>query len=135
MKSCTLCSVKTRAFFFAAVLLSALGCSGSEAKNQGEPQDRTVCVPANTYFPAAFSPDNKLLIVAFGPGRRTPISANLPQQRAMRLWEVETGKLLHTFWLDEPAMDVFFFDGGKKILASDYASVKIFDVASGTLDG
>ena len=90
-------------------------------------------VGSKGFFPAAFSPDNKLLAILFMPGGKG--SAKLPEQRAMQLWEVETGKMLHTFRLDKPGMDVFFFDRGKKILTSDYGSVSIFDVASRTLDG
>src|SRR5579864_2291354 len=77
---------------------------------------------------AAFSSDGKLLIVAFrragGPG------ANFFIQRLIKLWDVETGQELHTFIPDDEPVEVFFFDGGKKILASDETSVTIFDVAS-----
>src|SRR5262249_29332036 len=60
-----------------------------------------------------------------------PRAANLPQQRQLKLWDVETGKKLKTFQLDELASDLFFFDGGKKILADHrYGSFTLWDVAS-----
>jgi WD40 repeat protein len=110
-------------------LLLALGCSASGQNGKREPDkelhNKSVCVKA-----ADFSPDNKLLIVALGPNGPQVLRGRLPQQRAMQLWDVESGKLLHTFWPDERAHRVFFFDGGKKIFASDYTSVRVFDGAT-----
>jgi WD40 repeat protein len=125
-------------FLSIAALMSAalaLGCSGSDGRGQEKSGKKKGIKPDTTVIvrTAAFSPDSKLLVVATGPGGKFP--ENSPQQRAMQLWDVETGKLLHTFWLDKAAIDVFFFDGGKKILTSDYGSITIFDVAKGARDG
>jgi WD40 repeat protein len=79
---------------------------------------------------AAFSPDGKLLIVASRPGLVHGPRGHFFYQRLIKLWDVESGQELHTFIPDDQPTEVFFFDGGKKILASDEASVTIFDVAS-----
>src|SRR5207253_9341982 len=50
--------------------------------------------------------------------------------RMMKLWDVESGKEVHTFWLDAPPGPVFFFEGGKKILAVR----QIWDVARRTYE-
>jgi len=52
----------------------------------------------------------------------------------VQLWDVETEKLLHTFQLEKPGSDVFFFDAGKKILTSDYGTVTVFDVPTHASD-
>jgi hypothetical protein len=49
----------------------------------------------------------------------------------MKLWDVESGKELHTLIPDQAAREVLFFDGGKKILATDHFSFTIFEVATG----
>jgi WD40 repeat protein len=108
-----------------------LGCSGSDAggkgrkgKTEGTKESRQVAVRA-----AAFSPDAKLLAVAIGPPE--PIrKAILPKQRTIQLWEVDSGKLLHTFQVHSPAL--FFGQNGKKLLACHLDKVTIFDVAAGT---
>jgi len=131
MKSCNLFSGKTWVFFFAALLLPALGsgCSGSEArKEKREPRRETRRVAIRA---AAFSPDAKLLAVAFGPEFGEAIRL---AQRTIQLWEVDSGKLLHTFQVDRPAETLFFGQNGKKLLACNTDQVTIFDVASGQRD-
>lgn len=150
MKNCTLFSWKTLALCFAALLLLTLGlgCSGSEAtgkegkgikeegsdreekgnrKRDSDKEDRTVYVRA-----AAFSPDGRLLVVSFGARSG---SAEFPEQRQMKLWDVESGKELHTFPLEESANSVFFFAGGKKIVSSTWGYIEVWDVAKRTRDG
>jgi WD40 repeat protein len=121
----------------AAVVVAALalGCSRSDApgnegtgKKGGRKEIRTVCVRA-----AAFSPDGKLLVIAYGPGAPSA-PAIRPQQRELQLWEVDSGKLLHTFQIEKPANAIFFGQGGKKLLACHVDKVTIFDVGGGTKD-
>jgi WD40 repeat protein len=116
----------------------ALGCSGSDGRGQEKGGAKKGIAPDTTVSvrTAAFSPDGKLLVIATAPGGGGGgFPADLPQQRAMQLWDVETGTLLHTFWLEKTARDVLFLAGGKKILTSDYSSITIFDVAKRAVDG
>jgi WD40 repeat protein len=122
---------------FAAIFFFSLGsgCSGSNAggkgrkgKTEGTKESRQIAVRA-----VAFSPDAKLLAVAIGPP--APIrKAILPKQRTIQLWEVDSGKLLHTLEVDNPAKALFFGQNGKKLLACHNDQVTIFDVGSGTKD-
>ena len=103
-------------FLSIAALVStalALGCSGSDGRGQekgGTKEIRTIVVRA-----AAFSPDAKLLVLATGPGAPSA-SAKLAPQRAMLLFDAESGKTLRGFELEKPANGVFFLEGGKKLL-------------------
>jgi WD40 repeat protein len=117
---------------FPALQLACSGCDApgkeQKGKSEGHKVSRGLEVRA-----AAFSPDAKLLAVAIGPP--APFrKAIVLEQRTIQLWEVESGKLLHTFQVDKPAEALFFGQNGKKLLACHLDKVTIFDVAAGTKD-
>jgi len=129
--------IRTCCLSIAPILLFALalGCSGSdspgkEQKGKREPRKETKAIAVRA---AAFSPDAKLLAVAIGPPPPI-VEASVPEQRTIQLWEVDSGKLLHTFQVDKPAHALFFGQNGKKLLACHVDKVTIFDVGRGTKD-
>ena len=69
----------------------------------------------------------------FSPDGRAALSGGLDAK--LRLWEVETGRLLRTFVTSSPVTSVAFSpDGRNAILGSDDGAIRLVSLASGRVD-
>ena len=83
----------------------------------------------------AFSPNGKQLITTFRTEKNisTERGRVTAETEFLKLWDVETGRLLRTFLTHQRTTDIAFsFDGKKIVLASTFDNTaKLWDVATG----
>jgi WD40 repeat protein len=83
---------------------------------------------------AAFSPDGKLLATGgSGPPRIVEGSGYAPLHGDLRIWDTETGGLVHTFEVhNESVANVAFSPDGKTLATASYdKTIKLWDPATG----